>query len=88
MPTQVAGYVRFSNRPIEVKRFQAIHDCGVGINRGLVLLFGLGARPFQHGIRGRAGTIFLLMLGARTTVTPIYSITSSARADSVGGTSI
>jgi hypothetical protein len=34
--------VRFSNRPVEVKRFQAIHDCGVGITRGLVLLFGLG----------------------------------------------
>ena len=43
---------------IEVKRFQAIHDCGVGITRGLVLLFGLGARPFQHGIRGQGGTIF------------------------------
>src|SRR6516225_10714383 len=50
--------VRFSNRPVEVKRFQAIHDCGVGITRGLVLLFGLGARPFQHGIRGQGGTIF------------------------------
>ena len=43
---------------IEVKRFQAIHDCGVGITRGLVLLFGIGARPFQHGIRGQGGTIF------------------------------
>jgi hypothetical protein len=53
-----AGDVRFSNRPVEVKRFQAIHDCGVGITRGLVLLFGLGARPFQHGIRGQGGTIF------------------------------
>ena len=50
--------VRFSNRPVEVKRFQAIHDCGVGITRGLVLLFGIGARPFQHGIRGQGGTIF------------------------------
>jgi len=52
------GDVRFSNRPVEVKRFQAIHDCGVGITRGLVLLFGIGARPFQHGIRGQGGTIF------------------------------
>jgi hypothetical protein len=65
MSLWLAGYpktpgfdVRFSNRPAEVKRFQAIHDCGVGITRGLVLLFGLGARPFHHGIRGQGGTIF------------------------------
>jgi hypothetical protein len=32
----------FSNRPVGVKRFQTIHDCGVGITRGLALLFGLG----------------------------------------------
>src|SRR6516165_1304150 len=55
---ETLNYVRFSNRPVEVKRFQAIHDCGVGITRGLVLLFGIGARPFQHGIRGQGGTIF------------------------------
>jgi hypothetical protein len=30
--------VRFSNRPVEVKRFQTIHDCGVDITRGLALL--------------------------------------------------
>src|SRR6516164_4394122 len=54
----LAGSCFFSNRPIEVKCFQAIHDCGVGITRGLVLLFGLGARPFHHGIRGQGGTIF------------------------------
>jgi hypothetical protein len=36
--------VRFSNWPVGVKRFQAIHDCGVGIARGLVLLFGLGTK--------------------------------------------
>src|SRR6516165_2448811 len=41
-----------------VHTFQAIHDCGVGITRGLVLVFGIGARPFQHGIRGQGGTIF------------------------------
>src|SRR6516165_552440 len=56
--TWASFYVCFSNRPVEVKRFQAIHDCGVGITRGLVLLFGIGARPFQHGIRGQGGTIF------------------------------
>src|ERR1700745_2860869 len=36
--------VRFSNRPVWVKRFQAIRRCGVGVARGLVLLFGLGTR--------------------------------------------
>jgi hypothetical protein len=35
--------VRFSNRPIGVKRFQAIHHCGLDVARGLVLLSGLGA---------------------------------------------
>src|SRR5262249_20916085 len=37
-------YVCFSNRPIGVKRFQAIHHCGLDVARGLVLLYGLGAR--------------------------------------------
>ena len=36
--------VCFSNRPVRVKRFQAIHHCGVDVARGLVLLYGLGAR--------------------------------------------
>jgi hypothetical protein len=36
--------VRFSNRPFGVKRFQTIHDCGVDVAHGLVLLFGIGAR--------------------------------------------
>src|SRR5467141_5080393 len=37
--------VCFSNRPFGVKHFQAIHQCcSVGVARGLVLLFGLGAR--------------------------------------------
>ena len=34
--------VRFSNRPVWVKRFQAIHYCGLGTTRGLALLFGIG----------------------------------------------
>ena len=36
--------VCFSNRPIGVKRFQAIYHCGLDVARGLVLLYGLGAR--------------------------------------------
>src|SRR5258707_382717 len=37
-------YVRFSNRPFEVKHFQTIHHCSVDVARGLVLLYGIGTR--------------------------------------------
>jgi hypothetical protein len=40
--TRSSGYVRFSNRPFGVKRFQTIHHCSVDVARGLVLLFGIG----------------------------------------------
>ena len=36
--------VRFSNRPIEVKRFQTIRRHGVDVARGLALLFGFGTK--------------------------------------------
>ena len=58
--------VCFSNRPFGVKHFQTIHPCGVDVARGLVLLFGIGAWPFHHGIRGRGGTIF------RTTLPSVW----------------
>jgi transposase-like protein len=51
------AHVRFSNRPVGVKHFQAIHRCNVDVAHGLALLFGIGTRPFHHGIRGRGGTI-------------------------------
>jgi hypothetical protein len=35
--------IRFSNRPLGVKRFQTIHHDSVEVARGLVLLFGIGA---------------------------------------------
>ena len=35
-------HVRFSNRPVWVKRFQTFHRCGVDVAHGLVLLFGIG----------------------------------------------
>src|SRR5882724_2003433 len=41
---QALSQDHFSNRPFGVKRFQTIHHCGVGVARGLVLLFGIGAR--------------------------------------------
>ena len=34
--------VRFSNRPVGVKRFQTVHHGSVDVARGLVLLFGIG----------------------------------------------
>jgi hypothetical protein len=36
--------VRFSNRPMEVKRFQTIRRHGVDVARGLALLFGIGTK--------------------------------------------
>ena len=36
--------VRFSNRPVWVKRFQTIHCCSCRCRRGLVLLSGIGSR--------------------------------------------
>ena len=36
--------VRFSNRPIRVKRFQTIHHYSVDVARGLVLLSGIGTK--------------------------------------------
>jgi hypothetical protein len=42
MGLTVRCHVRFSNRPVGVKRFQTIHDCGVDVTHGLVLLYGIG----------------------------------------------
>src|SRR6476646_8785348 len=36
--------VRFSNRPVGVKRFQTIHRYSVDVSRGLVLLSGIGTK--------------------------------------------
>jgi hypothetical protein len=37
------GHVRFSNRPVRVKRFQTIYRHSVDVARGHMLLFGIGA---------------------------------------------
>jgi hypothetical protein len=50
---------RFSNRPLRFKRFQTDHHhSSVDVAHGLVLLFGIGTRPFHHGSRRRGGTIY------------------------------
>ena len=36
--------IRFSNRPVGVKRFQTIHRYSVDVAHGLVLLFGIGTK--------------------------------------------
>jgi hypothetical protein len=51
--------VRFSNRPVWVKRFQAIHQYSVGVARGLVLLFGIGAKALPSwGSRTRRNNLY------------------------------
>src|ERR1700675_5070419 len=37
-------HVRFSNRPVGVKHFQAMHHGSVDVSHGLALLFGIGTR--------------------------------------------
>jgi hypothetical protein len=54
--------VRFSNRPVGVKRFQTHHDCGVDVTRGLALLFGLGAKALPSWDSRTGGTIFTAAL--------------------------
>jgi hypothetical protein len=46
--------VRFSNRPVEVKRFQTIHDCGIDIARGRALLFRIGTNALVWGFLSQA----------------------------------
>ena len=41
--------VRFSNRPVRVKHFQAIQYCGVNVSHGLALLFGIGTSALPSG---------------------------------------
>jgi hypothetical protein len=48
-------HVCFSNRPVWVKRFQAIHRSGVDVARGLALLFGLGTKALVWGFLSQAG---------------------------------
>jgi hypothetical protein len=55
--------VRFSNRPFGVKHFQTIHQCGVDVAHGLVLLFGIGTWALVWGFLcqgvGQGGEAFL-----------------------------
>ena len=46
--------VRFSNRPVWVKRFQTIHEYSVDVARGLALLFGIGTSTSIMGFEDEA----------------------------------
>src|SRR5262245_5163627 len=56
--TPSADDVRFSNRPVGVKHFQAIHTAASMSLAGSRFSTDSAQRPFHHGIRGRGGTIF------------------------------
>ena len=50
--------VRFSNRPVGVKRIQTIHHDSVDVSRGLVLLFGIGTKALPSwGSRTRRNNL-------------------------------
>ena len=50
--------VRFSNRPVGVKRFLAVSDWGAMSLAGSCFSPESAPRPFHHGIREQGGTIF------------------------------
>ena len=50
--------VRFSNRPVGVKRFHAVQRCSVDVAHGLALLFGLGTKALPVWDSRMRGTIF------------------------------
>ena len=54
----VPAHVRFSNRPVGVKRFQTIHHDSVDVAHGLVLLFGIGTRALPSWDSKTRLTIF------------------------------
>ena len=52
------GNVRFSNRPVGVKRFQTSPIAGSMSSAGSRFSTESAPGPFHHGIRGRGGTLF------------------------------
>jgi hypothetical protein len=62
--------VRFSNRPLGVKRLQAIHHCSVDVAHGLVLLFGIGTKALPSWDSKTRWSDLLGGLTVRLTVDP------------------
>src|SRR5437763_3151733 len=68
--------VCFSNRPVGVKRFQTIHDCGVDVAHGLVLLSGLGTKALPSwDAKTRRNNLYRGLAVGRSKQT--YELTSS-----------
>ena len=59
----------FSNRPVGVKHFQAIHRCGVDVTRGLALLRNWHQGPSTMGFRTRRNNLWV-GLSVRVTAGP------------------
>ena len=66
----VTRNVRFSNRPVWVKRFQTIHHCSVDVARGLVLLFGIGTKALPSWDSRTRWDNLLVGLAVRRTAGP------------------
>src|SRR5262249_28763432 len=78
-------YVCFSNRPIGVKRFQAIHHCGLDVARGLCLLYGLGARALPSWDPRTRWNNLLSDLSVKRTVGPSRHTLPETKALGGGG---
>jgi hypothetical protein len=74
---RVQNYVRFSNRPFRVKRFQTIHDSGVNVARGLALLSGLGTKALVWGFLSQAGSRIFSIVGGSISPGPILTASST-----------
>jgi hypothetical protein len=55
--------VRFSNRPVGVKRFQAPHRYSVDVAHGLALLSGIGTTALIWGFLSQAGVTHFSIVG-------------------------
>jgi hypothetical protein len=73
-------YVRFSNRPVWVKHFQAVHHCSIDVARGLALLFGIGTKalpPWDSKTRWNNLWVGLIVRPANGRAKRTYELTSS-----------
>src|SRR5260370_26163649 len=71
------GHIRFSNRPLRVKRFQTIHGYSVDVAHGLVLLFSnrpLRVKRFQtiHAYMIDVAHGLVLLFGIGTKALPSW----------------
>ena len=75
-PLARASQIRFSNRPLGVKRFQTIHHCSVNVAHGVVLLFGIGTKALPAWGSKKRWNNLTGGLAVRSTVGPSGSTIS------------